>query len=280
MTVVTTDLLDRPDARITFDVRGTGPLLVLVGSPMGAEGFGPLADAMAADHTVVTFDPRGTGRSPADDPDADSTVAVRSADLAALLERVGGAPATLFGSSGGAVVALALAQSRPELVGVVVAHEPPLEELLPDAAEHRAATEQIIGTYREQGAAAAWALFLASAGLPGAAPDDAAQNAADGAGLPATDGDATAQQAADERHFFLHEMRETVRWRPDPQRLRGRRVVVGIGSASAGQICDRTSRALAAELDRDPEPFPGGHVGWLEDPAGFVARLREVLART
>lgn len=79
MTVVTTDLLDRPDARITFDVRGTGPLLVLVGSPMGAEGFGPLADAMAADHTVVRFDPRGTGRSPTEDPDADSTVALRAA---------------------------------------------------------------------------------------------------------------------------------------------------------------------------------------------------------
>ncbi|MER7434159.1 alpha-amylase family protein [Pseudonocardia alni] len=76
---MTTDLLDRPDARVTFDVRGTGPLLVLVGSPMGAEGFGPLADAMAADHTVVRFDPRGTGRSPTEDPDADSTVALRAA---------------------------------------------------------------------------------------------------------------------------------------------------------------------------------------------------------
>ncbi|WP_224387175.1 alpha/beta fold hydrolase [Pseudonocardia sp. ICBG1293] len=143
-TAVSTDLLDRPGARITFDVRGSGPLLVLAGSPMGAEPFGPLASSFAGDHTVVTFDPRGTGRSVAGDPDAGSPVPVRAADLAALVEHVGaGAPATVFGSSGGAVVALALAQERPELVGVVVAHEPPLQELLPDADERRTRTERL-----------------------------------------------------------------------------------------------------------------------------------------
>lgn len=207
-TAVSTDLLDRPGARITFDVRGSGLLLVLAGSPMGAGPFGPLASLFADDHTVV-------------------------------------------------------------------AHEPPLEALLPDAAERRTATDEIVRTYREYGPAAAWGLFLASAGLPAVAPEEGPERTA----LPAAGDEATARQAADERHFFLHEMRETVRWAPDLDRLRDARIAVGIGDASAGQLCDLPSRALAAGLGRAPEPFPGGHVGFVEDAAAFARRLREVLSR-
>ncbi|MFP5019491.1 alpha/beta fold hydrolase [Pseudonocardia phyllosphaerae] len=294
MTVpVTTELFDRPGARIAFDVRGTGPLLALVGSPMGADGFAALADRLAADHTVLTFDPRGTGRSPADDPDADSTVPIRAADLAALIEHVGRGPATLLGSSGGAVVSLALAQERPDLVRAVIAHEPPLEELLPDAAERRLGTEQIIQAYRDEGSAAAWTLFLGGTGLPAGRPDDAPDDAPAGrTGLPGADDSAPDDAAPDdpapdagarwpnpdERHFFLHEMRETVRWTPDLDVLADRRVVVGIGDDSAGQMCDDTSRALAARLDVSPEPFPGGHVGFTTHPEAFEVRLREVVA--
>ncbi|WP_224387173.1 hypothetical protein [Pseudonocardia sp. ICBG1293] len=58
------------------------------------------------------------------------------------------------------------------------------------------------------------------------------------------------------------------------------RVAVGIGEASAGQLCDLTSRALADALGRAPEPFPGGHVGFVEEVPVFARRLREVLSRT
>ena len=53
--------------------------------------------------------------------------------------------------------------------------------------------------------------------------------------------------------------------------------MVGIGEESAGQLCDRTSRALAAALGIEPTMFPGGHIGFAEDPDGFAARLRAVL---
>ena len=284
---LTDAVLDVAGARIHFDVRGTGPLLVLVGSPMGADGFAATAALLAPDHTVVTFDPRGTGRSPVDDVDADSPVPLRAADLAALVEHLGQGPATLFGSSGGAVVSLALLQARPELVHAVVAHEPPLQELLPDAAARRATTDEMVRRYREQGAGAAWALFMEAANLPVGPPAaDPAEGPGDGpgettaTGLPGADGPDPDQerQAADERHFFLHEMRETVRWVPDLDALRGRRVAVGIGADSDDQLCDLTSRALADRLGVTPERFPGGHIGFMEDPAAFDARLREVLA--
>lgn len=284
---LTDAVLDVAGARIHFDVRGTGPLVVLVGSPMGADGFAATAGLLAPDHTVVTFDPRGTGRSPVDDADADSPVPVRAADLAALVEHLGQGPAILVGSSGGAVVSLALLQARPELVRAVVAHEPPLQQLLPDAAARRATTEEMVRRYREQGAGAAWALFLEAANLPAGPPgadagDDGGGDGG-GTGLPGADGPVSdadrERQDADERHFFLHEMRETVRWAPDLDALRGHRVAVGIGEDSDDQLCDLTSRALATRLGVTPERFPGGHVGFMEHPAAFDARLRDVLAR-
>src|SRR3954468_5747847 len=74
-----------PDARLHYEVRGRGPLVVLVGAPMDAGAFAPLADRLAVDHTVLTTDPRGIGRSPVDDRDQDSTAEVRADDLSRLL---------------------------------------------------------------------------------------------------------------------------------------------------------------------------------------------------
>lgn len=262
-------------ARIHHEVRGLGPLIVLVGSPMGAAFFAPAADLLAADHTVVTLDPRGTGRSPVDDPDADSSPELRADDLAAVIRHVDAGPAVVVGSSGGAVTALALAQRHPDLVRAVVAHEPPVTELLDDREARRASTEQILATYRAEGPGPAWALFLADAGFP--SPEDRAVTAT-GAEPPAEERDP--QEVVDERHFFLHEMRPTTRFAPDLDGLRtgAPSIVVGIGEASASQLCDRTSQALAGALGVAPTPFPGGHVGFVEDPPAFVARLREVLA--
>ena len=60
-----------PGATITYDVReggrGDEPPLMLIGSPMGAGGFGSLAGHFP-ERTVLTYDPRGVERSTKDDP--------------------------------------------------------------------------------------------------------------------------------------------------------------------------------------------------------------------
>ena len=265
-------ILDVPGARLHHELRGTGPLVVLVGSPMGAGAFEPLADLLATDHTVLTTDPRGIGRSPLDDPESESTPELRADDLARLVTAADAGPAAVLGSSGGAVTALALAQSRPDLVHTVVAHEPPLEELLDDRVARRAATDHMIATYLSDGPAAAWAEFLAEAGI------ELPEGEGPGGPLPA-DADRDPQEVADERRFFLHELRATTRWVPDLDRLRSGpvRVVVGIGEQSRGQVCDLTSQALAAGLGVAPTWFPGDHVGFLGDTPAFAVRLRDVL---
>lgn len=67
----TTHSLVVPGATLAYDIRrnaeSTEPILVLIGSPMGAGGFPTLAGHFA-DRTVVTYDPRGTERSQKTDP--------------------------------------------------------------------------------------------------------------------------------------------------------------------------------------------------------------------
>ncbi|WP_159943086.1 MULTISPECIES: alpha/beta fold hydrolase [unclassified Nocardiopsis] len=263
-----THTLRTADGTLYYEVRGEGPVLVLTGAPMGAEEFTPLADLLARDRTVLTHDPRGISRSPLDDPESDSTPELRADDLVALLDAVGADRADVLGSSGGAVTSLALAERHPGRVRTVVAHEPPLLSLLPDAAEQHAVTEEIIETYRREGVFAAWARFMANAGFPVEEAGDHAPSEEPGE-----------QMLADSRRFYLHEIRATTRHVPGTDALRAgpARVVVGAGAASGPLLTHRTSLALAERLGTEPVTFPGGHGGFAEDPEGFAAVLRRVL---
>lgn len=261
--------LEVPGARLYYEVRGNGPLVVLVGAPMDARSFAPLADLLAGDHTVLTADPRGINRSLVDDREQDSTPQMRADDIHRLLNHLDLAPATVLGSSGGAVSALALVQAHPEQVRTVVAHEPPLDELLEDREQVQAETEHIVATYLSGDVTGAWRRFLAQANIT--LPDEVFDEMFGGERDP--------QQAADEHFWFAHELRPTCLWRPDLDALRSvpTRIVVGIGEESAGESCDRTSRALATALGIEATMFPGGHTGFADDPARFATRLRSVL---
>ena len=163
---VTAATLEVPGATLYYEVRGSGPLVLLVAAPMNADAFAPLADLLAADHTVLTTDPRGITRSTVDDRDRDSTPELRADDLAALLTHLDAGPAAALGSSGGAITVLALAQAHPGLVHTVVSHEPPLEQLLPDREQLLAATEEMIAAYLAGDVLGAWKLFMATANIP------------------------------------------------------------------------------------------------------------------
>jgi len=261
--------LEVPGARLYYEVRGTGPLLVMVGAPMDARSFGPLAELLTDDYTVLTTDPRGINRSPVDDPGQDSTPEMRAGDLSRLVAHLDLGPAVVLGSSGGAVSALALVQAHPELVRGVIAHEPPLIELLPDRVERHAGNEEVIARWLAGDYAGSWRAFLENANI----------QLPEGVFEAVFGGEPEAQAVADTTYQNTHMLRPTTHFVPDIAALRaaGARVVVGIGETSAGQVCDRTSRALAAALGTEPTMFPGGHTGFAEDPEGFAVRLRSVL---
>jgi pimeloyl-ACP methyl ester carboxylesterase len=265
----TASSLEVPGAHLYYEVRGEGPLLVLVGAPMDAASFAPLADLLASDHTVLTTDPRGINRSRVNDPGQDSTPQMRADDLSRLVTHLEAGPAAVLGSSGGAVSALALIQVHPEQVSTVIAHEPPLIELLPDRAELHAGNEDVIARWIAGDHIGSWKAFLDNANIrmpPGAFE-----------AMFAAQPDP--QAVADTNFQNRHMLRGTTHWQPDITALRSAatRIVVGIGENSAGQVCDRTSRALAMALDSEPAMFPGGHAGFAQDPGGFATRLRSVL---
>lgn len=266
----TTSALDLPDARLHYELRGDGPLIVLIGAPMDADAFAPFADELSTDHTVLTTDPRGIKRSILHDRSQGSAPERRAADLAALIEHVDRGPAIVFGSSGGAVTSLALAQSRADLAPTVVAHEPPLLELLPDRVEQRRLTDELTTAALSGDRIGAWRLFFAQADIP--IPEEML--------VQWFGGEVDPQSHADEQFWFRHELPASVRWEPDVEMLRARagHLVLGIGEESVGQLCERTTTALGIQLGIEPTRFPGDHTGFVDHPAAFAARLRETLA--
>jgi len=266
--MTTTHVLNVAGAHLYYEVRGAGPVLLITAAPMPAAAFAALAEALANDHTVVTHDPRGIAGSTLDDPEQDSTPELRADDLAALLDALGAESADVFGTSGGAVTGLALLARHPGRVRTLIAHEPPLLELLPEAADRRAWVGNLIETFHREGQAAAWKEFMAAAGLD----DD------DGASA-APPGEPSAQALADGAHFFAHELRGTTGYVPDIAALKATpaRVVVGVGTDSGGLDTYRASTALAALLGTPPVEFPGDHAGFLTQPQAFAEALRTVL---
>ncbi len=86
----TAPTLDVPGARLYYQLRGRGPLLLLIGGPMGSMFFAGLADQFAADHTVLTYDPRGISRSVLDSPAGADTPELRADDVRRSSRRVAG----------------------------------------------------------------------------------------------------------------------------------------------------------------------------------------------
>jgi pimeloyl-ACP methyl ester carboxylesterase len=287
--------LDVPGGSLYYEVRGSGPLLLVIAQPMTSAPFGPLADLLAEDHTVVTYDPHGLGASTVEDPSLDVTPEIEADDLAYLIDAVGGERADVFGSSGGAVAALAFAARHPDKAGAVIAHEPPVAELLPDAAHVRIAVDDVEDAYRSYGSGAAWGKFVSlvmhdgpvtEAGVPPATwppADDGGEDGPtqDGEDLDGVDGPPEPEkQQADDELFFLRMLKPFTRYQPPVEVLRtgDPRVVIAVGADSRGEIARRSAEALSERLGSPPAVFAGDHGGFMADPAAFATTIRQVLA--
>lgn len=190
-----TKTLTRPGAELTYDIDGPLPPaddqrpLLMIGQPMDASGFATLT-TLLPERTVVRYDPRGLGRSTRSDGSQDQDPAVQASDLHALVEALGSGPVDVFASSGGAVTALALVAAHPDDVVTLVAHEPPLIGVLPDAEQARRAWMGVQETYAAKGFGAGMAAFIQMTSWTGEFTDAYfAQPAPDPAlfGMPAED---------------------------------------------------------------------------------------------
>ena len=286
MTEPKTETLDAPGAVLHYDVRrndsSTEPVLLIIGSPMGAAGFVTLAGHFT-DRTVVTYDPRGAGRSPRTDGALETTPDEHADDLHRLITALDAGPVDIFASSGGAVNALALVAKHPEQVRTLVAHEPPAMRELPDAETALAVCVDMHETYLRSGFGPAMAKFIALVSQPGPIPADYLDRPApDPAafGLPAEDDGSRNDPlvglnmipGSHYRHDF------------DALRAAPTRVILAVGEESGQMVAGRAGIAVAERLGTAPVTFPGGHDGFLGGeyggmgkPDAFAATLREVL---
>jgi pimeloyl-ACP methyl ester carboxylesterase len=285
---MTTHVLRTPEVDLAYDVRGplpTGdgrPPLVMIGQPMEGSGFTTLASHFL-DRTVVTYDPRGIGRSTRKDDRTDFTPTVQAGDVHALIEELGGGPVEMFASSGGAVTALALVAAYPEDVTTLVAHEPPLIPVLPDAEAAERARADFRDAYEAGGEGAGMAAFIAMTSWAGPFTDDYfAQPTPDPAdfGMSTTDDGSRDNPLLSDRSWAISS------YRPDVAALAAAptRVVIAVGEESGDTFTARAARATAELLGQEAVVFPshhggfmGGEFGYAGQPEEFAARLREVL---
>ena len=286
--MTTTHVLETPEADIAYDLHGPLPAadgrppLLMVGQPMDAGGFATLA-ALFPDRTVVTYDPRGLGRSTRKDGRVDNAPEVQAGDLHALIEALGVGPVEMFASSGGAVTALALVAAHPGDVTVLVAHEPPLIPVLPDAEAARRAQAGVRDAYEAKGSGAGMATFIAMTSWRGEFTDDYfAQPAPDPArfGMPTADDGSRGDPLLSDRSWAI------TSYRPDVDALAAAptRIVIAVGEESLDTFTGRTTMATAELLGQQAVVFPshhggfvGGESGYGGQPEAFARRLREVL---
>ena len=285
---MTTHTLETAGAAIAYDVRGPLPTadgrppLFMIGQPMAADGFATLASHFP-DRTVVTYDPRGLGRSARKDDRVDHSPTVQAGDVHAVIEALGAGPVELFASSGGAVTALALVAAHPGDVTTLVAHEPPLIPVLPDAAAAERARAGVRDTYDARGWGAGMAAFVAMSSWSGEYTDDYfAAPAPDPAafGMPTGDDGSRGDPLLSDRSWAVSS------YRPDVDALAAAptRIVIAVGEESGSTFTGRTAVATAALLGQPATVFPshhggflGGEFGYAGQPEVFARRLREVL---
>src|SRR4051794_29252513 len=263
--------LDVPGARLYYETRGHGPLLLMIGSPMDSTGFAALAETMSADYTTVTYDPRGLAKSTREDDAADISPELQADDVYRLIQALGGGPVDYLGSSGGATVGLSLVQSHPQAVRTLVAHEPPVLECLPDKAGMKATVGRIQDTYRAQGGMAAMKMFMEFIGM------GASFGGGDEPQWQPTP-EQLAQMEATNKVFYEHIIHETTGFVPDLDALRAVKLVIGVGATSKEQLAHRTAVALADQLGLAAVEFPGGHGGFAEHPEEFARVLKDALS--
>lgn len=268
-----------PGATLYYEVRGSGPVLLAIpGGPTDAGMFAPMADLLADRYSVVTYDPRGHSRSTLDGAPEDVTVALHAEDAARLLDAVGPEPAYVVGGSGGGTIGLELVARHAAKVKVLVAHEPPVMELLPDSQRWRAVFLEIYDTYRKDGAYAAMEKFGKAVEEGGPKYSEQQQQQQPDEPSP-EQAEAIGRMMGNFDFFLAHEIRAIGGYVPDIAALRASpsRIVIAGGKESGQQGAYRAAVALAKRLGIDLTYFEGAHVGVGAPEKVFAEKLHETL---
>lgn len=248
-----------------YEIRGSGPSVLFISGATGDAGhFEHVAEALADEFTVITYDRRGNSRSPRPAGWATTDAEEQAADAAALLRALGKAPAAVFGTSSGGVIGLALVVNHPEVVRGAIIHEPALLSVLPNADELMASAQAVIEPAIQKGGPRSGVEAFVKT-------------------LPRVDLDAL-PPALRERMlnngetFFGAELSRIEGYHPDDATLAAIRVPIQVmmGDQSPEFLIE-TSRWLGARLGIEPRILPGGHAPYFDRPNVMAEMIRPFL---
>ncbi|GGT84969.1 alpha/beta hydrolase [Streptomyces violascens] len=261
-------VLEVPGARLRYAVRGEGPLLLLVaGGHHGVDANEPLACHLADRYTVLTYDRRGLSGSTTDAPA--TTLTTHADDVSRLLSHLTPEPALVYGTSLGALISLELTVRHPGQVAAVVAHEPPVTQLLSEPGRALALGQLLTveETFRAEGAAPAMRRFAADIDID---PNDCEPDVPPRAPGPDHLRNAEVLLTHDMPAIRSHVL-DVAALKDSPAR------VVPAAGENSGHIWPHACAAmLADELGTPLQTFPGGHNGYVFHPCGTAERIRTV----
>jgi pimeloyl-ACP methyl ester carboxylesterase len=265
----TSGLIDIGITTLYHEVRGSGPTVLLISGGMGDAGqWAPVAPTLAEEFTVVTYDWRGFSRSPRPEGWTATSVAELADDAAALLRALDLAPAVVVGHSGGGPIACSLVARHIGLVRHAVIYEAPLFPVVPDGKEMvagaQAATERAMA---EGGPRHAFELFIR------AGSGDEADSVVEVLG--ATMWDRVLDNGA---AFFSIALPAIAAFVPDGASMRASGVPLTIvrGALNRDTWMEAASAWLATATGADRVELPGGHGGYVTNPAELVALVRRI----
>jgi pimeloyl-ACP methyl ester carboxylesterase len=256
-------------AEIYCERRCNGTLLVLLihGAMEDAGFYYSAADILAEKFTVVTYDRRCNSRS-SGNRDADMTVAQQARDATSIINTTGFDKAIVVGRSGGAIIGLEIAATRPELIDFLIVHEAPVIELLPEPKVQRWSTfvDEIYKKSQREGPQVAQAEFMASLINVPDAPYPPVLNE---------------RLSGNVDFFFKHEFKAFFKYLPNIESIRNHNVkmVTGTGKESDDAYYVQATRALAARLGCENVEFPGHHDVSFWMPVEFANAIMSTLKR-
>jgi pimeloyl-ACP methyl ester carboxylesterase len=255
-------------AEIYCERRGNGPLLLLIHGAMEDAGFySSAADILAEKFTVMSYDRRCNSRS-SGNRNVDMTVAQQARDAASIIKAMGFDKAIVVGRSGGAIIGLELAATRPELIDFLIVHEAPVIKLLPEpkAERWRSFVDEIYTKSQREGWQAAQIEFMASL-----------INVPDKPYPP----DLNERLSGNVVFFFNHEFKAFYKYQPNIESIRNHNVkmVTATGRDSDDAYYVQATRALAARVGCDNVEFPGHHDVSFWMPREFANAVRNTLER-
>jgi len=261
-----------------YEVRGQGPPVLLI-PPAGGDGwlYASIAELLADTYKVITYDRRANARSTGHAPQ-NFEISQQSRDAVAVLRAVGETSAFVVGNSSGAVIALDMAKTQPQAVRAVVAHEPPLARLHPQAKKWQGFFARVYLTALRFGSALAALRFLLGIQVSVRR-------------LIAANREVNRHRQRSGEHYISakdgidvllkQELLGVTNYLPDVELIKQNGVSVFIAVGEWAQRRQtwfaQTAHILTEQLGCELVTFPGHHAAFMDMPVEWAATLRRVL---